>query len=348
MENRLFKMSKNVLINNINFSENYYEEFKKRLFLALQKSTSSRKTRAVHQIIENNLFDVGVFAGDANEYLGVSLFKENRLFLITLNVEIFADYNTSGIVSLFQQIISTTKKLEQERELITSQKIYNIKKLSEQYKILMNKFLDSFDYIKMIDGLYYEYLKFLFYRTYLTNPKEIQKFLALNSKIISKIISEIYVKTTKAQPDGELNKKFNIVSDYFILTYYFGDQSIIALKKIGKVYGKEAEEFLRKSNHLKPEEFINLTDILYDTDTFKIQKNIFEMFLKKMFGELGYKLIKANKATMDSFLSSLNHKNVLFNAISPNDKLTFEIEELVLNEKTKILLVPQRRVFLDI
>jgi hypothetical protein len=347
MKNRLLPSKQNVLINKIFFTEEFYNEFKKRLFLALQKYQSSRKTKIVHHLIENDNIEMVLFTGgDDDTLIGKIAYSENKLYTIYLNSLFFADYAGNEIVTIFSKIIDTITKLENEEKVITDQRIYNINKLKAEYNEWMQKFLDAFDYIKIIDGIYYMFLEFLFYRIYTSNITVTKKLLLLNSQYLSSFIQYIYRKTTKMSVDDALKEKINVISDFFILVYYYGDSVSIALKKIEKAYGKEAAEFLRKSNHLKCEHFDNLADILFETDTFKIQKNIFEMFFKKEFGELGYKLIKKNKTAADAFICSINHKNVLFNAIPINEKLSFQIEELILNEKAKIIITKQIKKFL--
>ena len=341
---RMIPKKTDLIFNVITFTEEYYNEFKKRLFLALQKHRSSRKTKAVHHLIENNNFCVALFTGN-NEIVKVKA-NENKLFLIYLNAIYFADFASNEIIKIYSKIIEILNKIEDEEKVINDQRIYNLNKLKAEYNEWMKKFLDAFDYSKLIDGLYYGFLKFLFARVYQTNINLTKKFLLLNSQYLSNFIQYIYKKTTKISPDESLKEKINVITDFFILVYYFGDNISIALKKIEKAYGKEAVEFLRKSNHLKCENFDNLADILFETDTMKIQKNIFDMFFKKEFGELGYSLIKDNKVDFDAFLCSINHQNILFNAISINEKLSFQIEELILNEKSKIIFTKQIKKFI--
>ncbi len=342
---RMLQEEKNFIINTIDYTPEFFEELKKRLFLALQKYQSSRKTRIVHQLIENNNFELALFAGE-NEYISLYSYKENRLFNIFLNITVFADYVGNDIISYFGKIMNVIEKINNEKDVISDQRIYNLTKLKAEYNDLMKKFLDGFDYSKIIDGLYYTYLKFLLKRIYSTNVGKTKKLLFLNSQYISSFIKFLYKKYTKTNLDNSIKEKINIICDFFVLVYYFGDNSGIALRKIEKAYNKEAVEFLRKSNHLHCNEFENIVDILFETDTLKIQKNIFNMFMKKEFGELGSKLIKKSKTTMDAFLCSLNHKNILFNAISINEELSFNIEELILNENSRILITKQIKKFI--
>jgi len=344
MGNRLYPDQKDSIMNGIVFTEEFYEEFKKRLFLAVQKHNSSRKTKIVHNLIENNNFDLVLFTG--NDDIAKVRHIDNKLLTIYLNAIYFADFIGDGIVGVYSKIIDIIAKLDNEEKIMSTQRIYNITKLKEEYKKWMNKFLDSFDYSKIIDGLYYGFLKFLFTRAYKSNINITKKFLLLNSQYLSKFIQHIYLKTTKTNVDSFFKEKLNIITDFFVLVYYFGDSSMVALKKIEKAYGKDATEFLKKSNHLNCTDFENLADLLYETDIFKIQKNIFNMFFKKEFGEIGFKLLKDNKAELDSFLCSINHKNFLFNSISIDDKLSFNMEELILNDKSNIIFTKQIKKFI--
>ena len=346
MKNRMLPPVNSVIINKIDYTEEFYTELKKRLFLALQKYRSSRKTKVVHYLIENNNFDLILFSGDDSDLIGKFMAQENKLFSILLNVKYFADFASEDIVIIFGKIIETIDKINEEKNVISDQRIFNLNKLKEEYNNYMQKFLDSFDYTKIIDGIYYIFLKYLFFRVYNTNPISTKKFLLLNSQYLSKFIQYIYKKSTKMSVDEALKEKINIISDYFILAYYYGDSVHVALKKIEQVYNKDAVEFLRKSNHLKCENFENLADILFETDTLRIQKNIFDMFFKKEFGEVGFGLVKMSKTTFDAFVCSINHKNILFNAIPTDEKLSFMIEELISNEKSKILIPKQIKKFI--
>jgi len=339
---RLYTNPSNTLYVTITaYKEEVYNEFKKRLFLALQKNQSSRKTRIVHHIIEKDLVELAVFSGDIKDHISDFIAKENKLLKIFLNVEYFADYNPK-IHTLISRINNTIEKIEKEKTIISDFQIQNLKKLNEELDQYYQDFLDAFDYFKIIDGIYFEFLNFLLKRIFIRNITTTKKILSLNAEYLAKILEKIYVKSTKLGLDIEMKEKIRIITDYFILNYYYGDPVNVALAKIKKVYGDGAVEFLRKSNHLKIEKFDNILDILHETETLKIQRNIFEMFLKSFFGELGIELIKLSKQTFDSFICSLNHKNILFNSIPIDEKISFLIEELVLNEKSKIVLVQSK------
>jgi len=344
-KNKMILPKDSVLINKIKFNEKFYEKFKKKLSVALQKYQSSRKTKIVHKLIENDNFDIGIFSGNSSNDIGKIVHSENKLHIIYLNALLFADYVGDNIVTYFNKIIKITEKIDEEKEIISDQRIYNLNKLNKEYDEWMEKFIDAFDYTKLIDGLYYMFLYFLFFRVYERNIQKTNKFLAMNSDYLSKILIKGLKKVGRST-DQVIEKKLKVISDYFILVYYFGVNQNIALKKIEKAYDQSAAEFLRKSNHLKCNDFDDLAYILTETDTLKIQTNIFNMLFKKEFGELGYELIKKSKATCDSFLCSINHKNILFNSFSIDEKISFAIEEEVLNEQSKIVTPKQIKKFL--
>ena len=82
---------------------------------------------------------------------------------------------------------------------------------------------------------------------------------------------------------------------------------------------------------------------MFETGIFKIQKSLFETYMRKYLSEVGYIKIKTSLVDTISTLISINHKNTLFNIISPFEKETQQLEELVLNMKSKII-IPQMHI----
>jgi len=331
----------------IHYPVNVFEEFQRRMLLALQKHKSSRKTKIVYELIQKNMVDIHVLVGSFEHQFGINMSSGNKLFLIILNAPKFADYASDKIIYYYNMINKSREKLDQERKIITDHQIYNINKIKIELEKLYEQWLDAFDYSKVIDGIYLEFIRYLSRVIFLTNPKSTKKVLAYSSDILKELVKKIYKDATKSPIDESLNRNFDIIVDYFMLNYYYGDISTTALKKIEMAYGKEASELLKKTKNLNTQEFDDLVTILFDTDIFKIQKNTFDMYLRKYLSIDGAKTIKTTLQDFIGVFCTINHKNIIFNVLPFDEEKTFRLEEYILNEKSKIILIPQKKLFVD-
>ena len=344
----LFDSKNNAAYDSVMLDEKTYETIKKNLFLALQKNKSSRKTKTVHHLIENNLFEFAMFMGSIKDRLTYSTSIENKLLKIQINCEYFADFLSGvGIAKLIASIKETQAKISKEREVLSDFQEYNIDKLTKKLDDLYEMFISAFDYMKIIDAVYFEYIRFLIKRIFVTEARERTKLLNATSLVFSSIFQSILRKIAKVSPDNATKNKFNMIGAYLVLNYYAGLTPGEILTKFKKVYGEENIEFLKNSSKLRLNNFEDIADLMFETGIMKINKSLFETSMKKFFGEMGYKLISDNLQDALTFFISLNHKTILFNAISPNEKLTFYIEEIVLNQKSKVLIVPQKIYFIQ-
>ena len=324
-----------------------YEEFQRRMLLALQKHKSSRKTKVVYELIQKNMVDIHILVGSFEHQFGINMSSGNKLFLVVLNATKFADYASDKIIYYYNMINKSREKLEQEKRIITDHQIYNINKIKNELEKLYEQWLDAFDYSKIIDGIYLEFIRYLSRVIFLTNAKGTKKILAYSSDILKALVKKMYKETTKAPIDDSLNRNFDIVIDYFMLNYYYGDISMTALKKIEMAYGKNASELLKKSKNLNTQEFDDLVTILFDTDVFRIQKNTFDMYLRKYLSIDGAKTIKYTLQDFVGVFCTINHKNIIFNVLPFDEEKTFRLEEYILNEKSKVILIPQKKLFVD-
>jgi len=118
-----------------------------------------------------------------------------------------------------------------------------------------------------------------------------------------------------------------------------------SLTKIEKFYSKAEREFLSKSKSLNLKEFNDIFKVFIETETIKVQESYFKTFFNKRYGDIGDTLIKHSLDECSAYFSSLNHKNILFNASPPKDSATMRLEEIILNEKSKINIRKQNQFF---
>jgi len=324
------------------FTQEKYEEFKKRLFIGLQKYTTSSKTRIVHHLYEKNLVLPVTFTNGFKD-IGVIFSKENKFLSEFLNASYFADFAVNKTVDvLIIEIRDIFDTIAKERNLISEYQVHNIRKLTQEVNKLLDEFNDAFDYMKIADGAYFLFLRFLVSRIIKTQPTLKTKIFTIVQNIFTQILLKIYNKTTRAPIDDEIRKKFDLISSYLILNYYAGLTPREIFAKIKGIYGQGAVELLEKSKKLKLEKFNDIVDLMYETGIFKIQKSLFDTYMRKYFGELGYQLFETSLSEVIAFFCSINHKNVLFNTINIFEKEGKHLEELVLNYKSKIILAEGR------
>jgi len=324
------------------FTQEKYEEFKKRLFIGLQKYTTSSKTRVVHHLYEKDLILPVTFTNGFKD-LGVVFSKENKLLSEFLNASYFADFAVNKTVDvLIIEIRDIFDTITKERNLISEYQVHNIKKLIIEVNKLLDEFIDSFDYMKIADGAYFLFLRYLTSRIIKTQPTLKTKIFTIMQKIFTQILLKIYNKTLRAPIDDEIRKKFELISTYLILNYYGGLSPREIFVKIKATYGQGAVELLEKSKKLKLEKFNDIVDLMFETGIFKIQKSLFDTYMRKYFGELGYQIFETSLSEVVAFFCSINHKNVLFNAVNLFEKEGKHLEELILNYKSRIILADGR------
>jgi hypothetical protein len=96
-----------------------YEEFKNKLFTALRKFGSGRKTKAVHKIIDKNMVIACIFAGDASVLIGAPTFKETTLRSILLNAHLFDDsVMGTGTIKMAGHLVDLEKQLKKEETFV--------------------------------------------------------------------------------------------------------------------------------------------------------------------------------------------------------------------------------------
>ena len=345
MQNRLiFKPEiKNLVIQYPIFSEQGYEEYKRKHFLALQKFKSSRKTKAVHHLIETNNFIHSMFAGDGINKITAVTFQDNKLLMINLNADKFADFVIGdGASKTIFELNKIYDNIEKEKTIVSQYQMLNIEKLINNFKQKEQYFLSIFDYMKSIDGIYYGYLTYLIRRILLNNPTQKKKLLELSVELFQSILIKLYLKSTKTHPDSNIKQFLYLIALYFVFNYYLGLKSNEIILRVKKIFGEADAEFLQRIKHTKIEKLEDIVYLLNETEVLKIQTSFFRTLMYSFFEETGYELIEFSLQSALAFFCSINHQNILFNSITPNEKITFRIEELILNEKRNIIIVPQK------
>ena len=95
MTNRIFNQKENrkfALVTS-KFTEKAYEDYKKKLFIGLQKYQSSAKTKYVYQLYDNDIVIPGIII-EENELFGFIYSSQYKLLKIAFNADICADFAT--------------------------------------------------------------------------------------------------------------------------------------------------------------------------------------------------------------------------------------------------------------
>ena len=329
---------KNGAVINPRFTKEGWDEYKKRLNLALSKYQSSRKTRTVANILNKNEFMHTIFLGDYIKRLSINFAKDNQLFAVFLNVEEFADNVVDiGASKLIIKMNETLDLINKEKTIVSDMQVHNINKLIKKYKDYEKKLIDSIDYTKSIDGIYFGYLRFLLKRIFVSEVNLKKDLLEQSANLFTQIFIHIYKKSLQTSPSENIVKQLKIIAIYFVLRYYAELSQNEIKAKLKKAFGESAIKFLDKAKKSDIKEFNDVVNILFYTKVLQINKSFFDTMIKKYYGEIGYDLMKTSLQDTLAFFASINHKNILFNAVSPNEKITFRIEELILNEKKKVV-----------
>ena len=156
---KLVRTQSNVGIMLIEMDTKMYEEFSKKMFAALRKFGTSRKTRAVHKLIDKMMPAPAIFAGTASNVLVLASAKDTTLHHISLNMYHFDDtLGGKGSVGLATEMMDLEKKIKKEETFVNDARLKNIETLKKNKEETESKLLKSFDYIKMVDGTYLGWL----------------------------------------------------------------------------------------------------------------------------------------------------------------------------------------------
>jgi len=340
---RLNKTSKNAGLIKIDIDEETYKKFKDNLFTALRKFGSSRKTRAVHKIIDKNLVHVAIFNGDAADSLVAPALKGNKLNGMLMNLYHYDDsLSGRGTVTLASTLIDLEKQVKKEETYVNEARLHSLEKLQEKQKETQEKFLKAFDYIKMIDGIYFGFLLTLSDSAINGESAGKSKIVTVSSEILASILKKIYLKI-RNKIEGDEHQLMEAISIYFINIYFYGYSANYALSSLKKAFKEEIIDAIEKSKVTKFNEFNDLSKILRGTELIPISEETFDLQMRRFFGKAAYEeYIQPSLVSFLAFMANLAHPNQLFRDSFPVDEdLHTRLEELLLNEQKKILLEPK-------
>jgi hypothetical protein len=319
-------------------------EFKKKLLTALQKFSSSKKTRAVHKLIESDAIGLGMFSGTMADLLFAMYFKTNTLGKIVLNIALFDDsLDTVGSTNHAQKIKNLEEDIAKEKTFIKEEQLKNLEELNKRKKEEEEKFLNSLDYLKMIDGIYFSWLNFLSIYIVTSKTDMLPKIATTASDILAEIIKKIFAKANK-KIDPEVHQLIEACAYYFIRVYFYGESSSYAINKIKKGFKPEVIESIEMSKVTKFKEFEDLGTLLKETGLIAMTPNTFRLQMENFFGKYGYQYYMSTSFTsFISFLANLAHPTQLFKDSYPvNDTSHKRLEELILNAQKSTMIKTQK------
>ncbi len=334
----LVQSIKNSTIFETPLDEKQYLSFKNKMFTVLKKFGSSRKTKVVHKMIDSDLIRLATFSGSAAHLLGTTAAKNsNQIKAVFLNVFMFDDsFDQHGAVQMAGQISKIKADIQKEKTYLTDKQILSVEALNEDLDEVVEKLLNSLDYIKIIDGIYFEYLRFLTEIALTQDNTAKSKIVTIGADLISALIKKVYMKVNR-EIDSETHQLIEAVSVYFILTYYYGETGLYAIAKMKPGFKPEVLETLKMAKLTKFKKFTEIAILLKELNLVNITESAFEAQLQKIYGR--YAFDNYLLESFQNFLAvnaNLSYNTQLFNAFPIEDELHSRIEELILNEKKKI------------
>ncbi len=311
-----------------------HEEISKRTLTALRKFSSSKKTKAVHKILVNKILTPSAFSGSAANYLVAPISKGKTLREMRFNLFFFDDsLDRNGAVGYATKIETANRDIRKEKTFLGDKQVYNLEQLDEDKKELNEKFLDSLDYIKLVDGTYFGWLLYLSGEI-ITNGNTLKpKIVTASADILADILKKMYMKVN-AKIEPEVHQLIEAIAIYFINIYYYGETAQYTLNKMGPVFSEEIIETIKASKVTQFKEFNDLSVILKETQLLPLTTSTFDLQMQKMFGKYGYEFyIKEALSTFIAFMANLANPSQLFkDAYEVNDESHKRLEELLLNE----------------
>lgn len=336
---KLFNQSKNTGVIPITLQPEEYEQFKKNLMTALKKFSSSRKTRAVHKLINNNSVISGIFSGDSALSLVANLIHNNEIKHVILNLAMYDDSLAgSGTVTLASRIIDYEQQIQKEETFVNEKRLLNIEKLQEKRKEVVEKFLKSIDYIKAIDGIYFGWLLVLATKAIDNESKTKAKIVTLASDILANILKKMYTQVRNTKIESDVHQLIEAIAIYFIKIYFYGESGSYALNSLKKAFSEDTIDAIKRARVTQFKEFNDLAKILKETELMPITENVFESLMKRYFGKYAYEeYIQKSLVDYCAFMANLAYNTQLFRDSYPvDDESHRRLEELLLNEQKNI------------
>jgi len=337
---RLSKEAKNSGLNTIEFNSEESKEFNNKLFTALRKFGSGRKTKAVHKLIDHNLIIPAIFGGQATDSLVAPATGGTSLKAMLMNAYHYDDsVGARGTVTYAMERISIDKDIHKEETFVNDARLHNIEKLNAKRKEVTDKLLNSFDYIKLIDGAYFGWLLFMADTAIHHDEAAKPKIVTTGADILASILKKLY-KQVNSKIDPDVHQLIEAIAIYFFKIYFYGETASYALNSLKKAFKEDIIEAIERAKVTKFNEFGDLAKILKETELMPITNNTFDMQMERMFGKIGYReYVSPSLVTFLAFMANLAQPNGLFkDSYSVDDEVHTRLEELLLNEQKKVTI----------
>ena len=330
------------------------EEFYKNLRMTLTKMSSSKKTKALHQIIESKVLFLGYgmayTISSTQPIYGIVYNDSNTLKGIVADVsKVIEPTYQQDFISNLNVISSQVETIKQQESMLTSTGTEIINMAKESIISKYKELLSNIDWFTLLDIYYFQYIKFLARRTILQNKGKI--FTHINN-ILHDTIKYIVLNYTSGKNVSPKEVKIiQVLIDYLVVTQYSNNPKQDTLNKIYKnlilnsheKQLKDIEEVIQKIKDLKPTKYEKLEDITYALAELKLINITPNAFNKLVGDKFGQKFFDFNH-TIDglvAYFCSILHTSDLFNIRQiPEKEELIAIEELVLNAKGSTLIKP--------
>ncbi len=338
---RLSKPTSNAGIMIIELEPKEYQEYSKKLMTALRKFGTGKKTRSVHKLIAKKIPAPAIFAGtSANNLVSPNIKDLTTLHSIMLNLYHFDDtLGGKGSVSVSTEMFNLDKKIRKEETFVNDARLLNIEKLKENKDELTEKLLNSFDYISMVDGIYFGWLLSLSGSVILGSESSKLKLVTTSGDILASILKKLYQKTNN-KLDGDIHQLIEAIAIYFIKIYYYGESASYVLNDLKRGFSEDTIEAIKRTKITKITQFNDLALLLKETELMPITPNTFDAQMVSMFGKLAYdEYIQPSLVGFVAFMANMASPSSLFKDSFPIDQELHErLEELLLNEQKNMTI----------
>lgn len=201
-----------------------YLRFKDKLKIALSKFPSSRKTRIVHELISKNIVSLGLMHQTGSVMPPVVMFnKDKTLHRIYLEPDQIND-STGGsmdLLSLLNELMKINKLISREKKFVTEFQIYKIEEFQKDKEKIVQDILESIDWLKSIDLIYFGYLQLLaLLASDKNNPEKTKVFKVAEELLQLQIMKIIRKSGNQIDKDPERKRVYTLGLQFFILTYF--------------------------------------------------------------------------------------------------------------------------------
>ncbi len=331
---------KNAGITKVDLDPEFQQKLIDNTFAALRKFSSSKKTRAVHKILDNNLIIPAIFSGNAAEYLISPKMKGNVLRMLMFNLYFFDDsLDAAGAVGYATKLEILHKSMQKEKTFLSDKQIYNLEQLNKDKEEVSENLLKSLDYIKLVDGIYFGWLLVLSNSALEKDSFSESKIVTTAADILADILKKMYLKiNSKIEP--EVHQLLEAIAIYFIRIYFYGESAQYVLNKMERAFNEETLDAIKKTKVTRFAQFNDLSIIMKEAQLMPMTPNTFDLQMQKMFGKYGYEYyIQNSMMNFIAFMANLAHPSQIFkDAYEVDDDAHERLEQLLLNQQKFIKL----------